>query len=469
MPWKQRLLGLPWEQRSPHWKELDPEAILRVIPEFAGLKPFLFAIDAVVQHFATIASIRERGEQSVVAYFERADVSPQGRAIEIAAAVAQSIVRNKMLATDEMESFYKYHPMLQEYAVFLGKRLSSAFCGRVRGLLLGILWSEAMATGVHFHMYPLNMQIYSTGPSFGAVGPFQDDMVLVPVANYQQPGGAQPIQPYVPVIPQPPYPPPPPQAWPQYPPPPSQGWPQYPPPPSQAWPQYPPQQPTDTSTTTTTTVNQDGSISKIIEQISKSGTLEELVNSAQNMVQNAINQLPSNSGTQNTAPANQGNATVAPARRKQDKAAAPVVPTPIKQDKAAAPAVPTPRKQDKAAAPVAPTPRKQDKAVSQTPKKQLADSTRDAADKARQRADKKAQDELERTKQEAAAREAKLKKDNIEALKQAAQKSRDRAAKKDAAKSSEKPVKKEVTKPTSAPSTPRSTASSSGSSRKKKK
>ena len=440
---KHRPLGVPWEARSNSWKEIDPKKALRELPGGGEeLKQFVFVLDAIVQYYDAIANARDRGDPSVAAYVNVTGVPLRLRLLEIANAVTTGISRNQILTVDELDTFLKYSPMLGEYALSLGDQISAPYYARLRGLLLGILWYEAGGAGVRFRRYQLNMQIFSTGPSFTATGPAQDDVGLQPASsvavyppqsNYAPPSSNIPSGPYQPAS----YPPP------------------YPPPAS-----YPPG---DTRTTTTNTVvnNADGSISKIVKTVTESdtvqelvknvtqsdtvkqlvktvtdsGTVEDLVTAAKSLVKDAL--AKGARGGQDSAP----KADRPQSRR--DASQEPATPrqkTPKAEEKPATPRQKTPKAEEKPpATPRQPAKPKAEEKPPATPRQKPAkqqDTAQEAAQKARDRAEK-----------DAAAREAQLKKEYEEKLKeqlkQAAQKARDREAKKQEAAKTPPPAAKQ--------------------------
>ena len=447
IPVKHRPLGVPWEARSNSWKEIDPKRALRELPGGGEeLKQFVFVLDAIVQYYDAIANARDRGDPSVAAYVNVTGVPLRLRLLEIANAVTTGISRNQILTVDELDTFLKYSPMLGEYALSLGDQISAPYYARLRGLLLGILWYEAGGAGVRFRRYQLNMQIFSTGPSFTATGPAQDDLGLQPASsvavyppqsNYAPPSNI-PSGPYQPASYPPPYPPP--ASYP----------PQYPPPAS-----YPPG---DTRTTTTNTVvnNADGSISKIVKTVTESDTVQELVkNVTQSDTVKQLVKTVTDSGTVEdlvtAAKSLVKDALAKGARGGQDTSASTPKADNSQSRRSTSQEPQTPR-QKTPATPRQPAKPKTEEKPPATPRQKPAkqpDTAQEAAQKARDRAEK-----------DAAAREAQLKKEYEEKLKeqlkQAAQKARDREAKKQEAAKTPPPAAKQPkqAKPTP-PASPR--------------
>ena len=170
---KRRPMGVPWALRSPLWQELDPGQYLTVTPDAAGLRPFLFVLDATVQHYAAIAQARERGDSAVLSYLGFSGVDLALRVQKLAKAVIDSFATNRMLIMDELACLVSYSGVVQAYGGYLGSRIESDYYVHLRGLLLNILRSEA--GGGYFRKYVLNVQIYGDDVKFLLAGPATDD------------------------------------------------------------------------------------------------------------------------------------------------------------------------------------------------------------------------------------------------------------------------------------------------------
>ena len=352
---KRRPMGVPWALRSRLWQELDPGQYLTVTPDAAGLRPFLFVLDAVVQHYAAIAEAWERGDPAVRSYLSLSGVELALRVQKVAKAVIDSFATNRMLTMDELSCLVSYSGVVQGYGGYLGSRIESSYYMHLRGLLLSILRSEA--GGGYFRKYNLNVQIYGDDVKFLFVGPATDDTATT-----------QNGQSYA-----------------------------------------PPQQPNSTTTTTTSTVTDSaGVISQIVKQVTESGgdivkqatdprTVEQVLDVAKTLFQNWSKQQTDPSSA--AGPSGSSTQQASTPRKDQSKSQS-------KQGKAA-------QREAQPADKPAPTP-----SANQKDNRRRQDTPEEAAAKARERAEKKAaereaqltkenQEKLKQAAEKARAREAK--------------------------------------------------------------
>ena len=352
---KRRPMGVPWALRSVLWKELDPGQYLTVTPDAAGLRPFLFVLDATVQHYAAIAQARERGDSAVLSYLGFGGVDLALRVQKLAKAVIDSFANNRMLIMDELACLVSYSGVVQAYGGYLGSRIESDYYVHLRGLLLSILQSEA--GGGFFRKYVLNVQIYGDDVKFLFAGPATDDTATT-----------QNGQSYA-----------------------------------------PPQQPNSTTTTTTSTVTDSaGVISQIVKQVTESGgdivkqatdprTVEQVLDVAKTLFQNWSKQQTDPSSA--AGPSGSSTQQASTPRKDQSKSQS-------KQGKAA-------QREAQPADKPAPTP-----SANQKDNRRRQDTPEEAAAKARERAEKKAaereaqltkenQEKLKQAAEKARAREAK--------------------------------------------------------------